>query len=106
MAYPQKLPSGLKYDPDKLASYCHQNGIVDLAVFGSMLGKNFRADSDIDLLITFEPDAQIGFLALGRIQRELSDLFGREVDLVLQDGLKPAIRQVILESKEVLYAAG
>ena len=63
-----------------------------------------RADSDVDLLVEFAPGARIGFLALGRMQRELATLFGRPVDLVPRDGLKPLIRQEVLQSARVLYA--
>jgi hypothetical protein len=75
-----------------------------MALFGSALRRDFRAESDIDLLVTFEPDAQIGFLALGRLRRELERLFNRPVDLVPQDGLKPYIRDHVLASAEPIYA--
>ena len=55
--------------------------------------------------MTFEPDAAIGFLALARIQRELAELLKRPVDLVPESGLKPLIRDEVLSSAEVLYAA-
>jgi predicted nucleotidyltransferase len=92
-------------DQNELTEYCRRNGLARLAVFGSIVTDEFRPDSDIDLLVTFEPDAQIGFLAFSRMQRELSELFGRKVDLVPQKGLKPAIRKSVLDSAEVLYAA-
>ena len=59
----------------------------------------------MDVLVEFEPDAVVGFMALGRMQRELTALFARRVDLVPQDGLKPAVREAVLSSAEVLYAA-
>jgi predicted nucleotidyltransferase len=92
-------------DDTGLAEYCRRNGIARLAVFGSIVTDAFRPDSDIDLLVTFHPEAQIGFLAFSRMQRELSELFGRKVDLVPQKGLKAAIRKDVLDSAEVLYAA-
>jgi hypothetical protein len=55
-----------------------------------------REDSDIDLLVSFEPGAPVGFPALARRGRELSELLGRPVDLVPRDGLKPAIRDEVL----------
>jgi len=76
-----------------------------LALFGSALRADFGPDSDIDLLVTFEPDAKIGFLALGQMRRELMELFQRPVDLVLQDGLKPQIREAVLAGAELIYAA-
>jgi uncharacterized protein len=89
----------------ELAGYCRLNRIRELAVFGSVLRDDFGPDSDIDLLVEFEPEAEIGFLALARMQRELSVILGRKVDLVPKDGLKPLVRQSILDSSKVVCAA-
>ena len=89
----------------KLAAFCQQHQIRRLALFGSVLGEDFRADSDLDVLVEFEPSARIGLLAFARTQRELSELFQRPVDLVTRDGLKPLIKQAVLDSAEVIYAA-
>lgn len=75
-----------------------------LAVFGSALTDRFGPESDIDLLIDFLPDAQVGFLALGRMRCELEAIFGRPVDLVPQSGLKPLVRAQVLASAEPVYA--
>lgn len=88
-----------------IAAFCRRNHIHRLSVFGSAVRDDFRTDSDVDLLVEFEPDARVGFLALSRMQRELSALFGRQVDLVPRAGLKPLIRDVVLASAELLYAA-
>jgi predicted nucleotidyltransferase len=88
-----------------IAAFCRRNHIHSLALFGSVLRDDFRPDSDVDVLIQFNQDAEIGFLALGRIRRELSHLLKRPVDLVLQDGLKPRLRDAVLSSAEILYAA-
>lgn len=74
-------------------------------MFGSVLSADFRPDSDIDILVTFKPDAQVGFLTLARMKRELSDLLQRPVDIVPQTGLKSVIRESVLESAQELYAA-
>jgi predicted nucleotidyltransferase len=79
--------------------------VRELSVFGSFLGEDFRPDSDIDLLVEFAPDAEIGFLALARMSRELSGVLHRPVDLVPKAGLKPKIRDEILSCRKVLYAA-
>jgi hypothetical protein len=68
------------------------------------LRADFPPDSDVDLLVEFEPGAKIGFMALGRMQRELPALLERPVDLVPKDGLKPVIRRDVLASTEVIYA--
>lgn len=88
----------------ELQAICARHGVKRLSLFGSALADRFRPDSDIDLLVEFKPDARVGFLALTGMQRELSTLFGRKVDLVPQDGLKPAIRAQILAEARELYA--
>jgi len=89
----------------ELAEVCRRHRVRRLALFGSVLRDDFGPRSDVDVLVTFEPDARIGFLALGRLKRELSELFGRPVDVVPEDGLKPVIRADVLSSAEVIYAA-
>jgi hypothetical protein len=98
------IDSRLAIPTDSLPTYCQRNGIRRLVLFGSALRDDFRPDSDVDLLVEFRSDARIGFLALSRMQRELSDLFRRKVDLVPQNGLKPLVRASILRDSEVLYA--
>jgi len=88
----------------KIADFCRRNQVKSLALFGSVLRADFRPDSDVDLLVEFEHGAKIGFMALGRMQRELTALLERPVDLVPKDGLKPVIRQDVLASTEVIYA--
>lgn len=90
---------------DKITELCERNRVQELALFGSALTERFGGGSDIDLLITFKPDARVGFLALARAQHELEDLLGRKVDLVPKRGLKPAIRDSVLATARVLYAA-
>ena len=90
---------------DEVAAFCRRNQIRSLALFGSVLGDAFGPDSDVDVLVEFEPQAQIGFIALGRMRRELAELLERPVDLVPRDGLKPILREAVLSSAEVVYAA-
>jgi predicted nucleotidyltransferase len=90
---------------EELADFCRRNLIRRLALFGSALREDFNPDSDVDVLVEFEPEAQVGFLALSRVQRELSGLLGRPVDLVPREGLKPIIRDAVLSSAEEVYAA-
>jgi predicted nucleotidyltransferase len=90
---------------EALAEVCRRYQVRKLDLFGSALGPDFAADSDLDLLVTFAPQARIGFLALARLARELSGLLGRKVDLVPKDGLKPTLRDEVLSHLEVLFAA-
>lgn len=92
--------------PDnKIKDFCLQYQVKRMALFGSVLRDDFRADSDVDVLVVFNPSARITFMTLGKMKRELSHLFKRPVDLVPQDGLKPAIRESILSSSKEIYAS-
>ena len=88
-----------------LEAFCRRHHIRKLALFGSVLRSDFRPDSDVDVLVAFEPDARIGFVALARMQRELTELLKRPVDLVPESDLKPLIRDEVLSSAEPLYSA-
>jgi hypothetical protein len=88
---------------DAIREICRRYYVTELALFGSVLGPEFRPESDIDVLVEFEPDAPIGFLGYAGLQEELSELLGRQVDLVSKVGLKPRIRKPVLDSAEVIY---
>lgn len=90
---------------ESLRGLCREFHVRELLLFGSALRPDFREDSDLDLLVEFEPGAHVGFLTLARLQRELSSLAGRRVDLVPKKGLKPAIRGEVLGQARLLYAA-
>jgi len=91
-------------DKRRMAAFCRKRHIRRLAVFGSALREGFGPDSDVDVLVEFEPEARVGFLALARAARELSAILGRRVDLVPQGGLKPLVRDEVLAEAEVLFA--
>ncbi len=90
---------------NEIAEFCKRYQVRELALFGSALGGDFRPDSDIDLLVEFSPNAEIGFMTLARMGRELSTMLHRKVDLVPKSGLKPKIRKEVIDSAKVLYAA-
>lgn len=90
---------------DALADFCKSYEVRELALFGSATTENFTEASDVDLLVEFQPQAQVGLLTLSRMQRELSGMLHRPVDLVPKKGLKLKIRDSVLSSAEVLYAA-
>ncbi len=96
----------LTISKNELARYCQTNRIRNLAMFGSQVTGKSSPESDIDLLVEFDPDARIGFLALGRMQRELTDLFQKPVDLVPRQGLKERIRDRVLAEAVEIYATG
>ncbi len=87
-----------------LADFCRRNSVCELSLFGSVARGEDRPGSDVDVLVEFSPDARVGFLMLGRMSRELAELAGRKVDLVPKSGLKPMIREQVLDEAEVLFA--
>jgi predicted nucleotidyltransferase len=89
----------------ELVELCRRHQVRELCLFGSALGDAYSADSDVDLLVEFVPGTRVGFLRLAALQRELSDLIGRRIDLVLKSGLKQALRDSVLSSAHPLYAA-
>jgi len=97
--------AGRPIDAKQLAEVCTRYGVVELSLFGSAAREETGPDSDIDLLVVFDPGTRIGLIALGRLADELSELFGRPVDLVPKDGLKPALRSEVLSQARTLYAA-
>ncbi len=90
---------------DALAEFCQEHGITRLAVFGSALREDFGPESDIDLLVEFEPDRIPGLLGVVSMELELSGVFGgRKVDLRTPEELSPYFRQAVLDAAEVQYA--
>jgi len=98
--------SGTKVDisESEIRNFCDHYQVKRLALFGSVLRKDFRPDSDIDVLVMFDPSAKVTFMTLGKMKRELSEIFQRPVDLVPEEGLKPSIRDAVLSSAQELYA--
>src|SRR3984893_2469987 len=91
------------FSVDQIAAFCQKWKITEFAVFGSVLRDDFRPDSDVDVLVSFAPDAQWHLVDFLDMQVELSKLFGRKVDLVERSGLvNPFMRREILNSLEHL----
>ena len=103
------VTSTLKLEGPDLAAFCRRWRVRELAVFGSALREDFRPDSDVDLLVTFEPDANWGLLEQTTMESELSSMLGRKVDLVSRRAIERSAnwirRQAILESAETVHVA-
>ena len=93
-----------KLPKDKIADFCRRHHICKLAVFGSVLREDFRPDSDVDVLVEFEPGHTPGLAFFG-MQQELSELLGRQVDLNTPQFLSPYFRDKVLAEAEVQYPA-
>lgn len=90
---------------DLLAEFCRGHHIRKLALFGSVLRHDFRPDGDVDVLVEFETDYRIGLIRLAALERELSHLLGRKVDLQTPAELSSYFREDVVQHSEVRYAA-
>ena len=91
--------------PEKtIAEFCRRNRIRRLSVFGSALRDDFGPDSDVDILVEFEPDTRVGLRFFG-MEQELSEIIGRKVDLNTPGFLSPYFRKDILSEAESVYDA-
>ncbi len=92
---------------DRLAEFCKKHHIQRLAIFGSVLRDDFGPESDIDVLVDFEPGRTPGFFKLFDMEDELSSLFGgRKVDLRTPQDLSPYFRDKVVGNAEVQYVRG
>jgi hypothetical protein len=98
------MVSGLSMDRGALADFCRRHHVRKLSLFGSVLRRDYRPDSDVDVLVEFEPGHVPG-LAFFAMQRELSEIFGRKVDLNTPADLSRYYRDAVLADAEVLYDA-
>jgi predicted nucleotidyltransferase len=102
-----KSPTGLSnihLPLEEIAEFSRRNRIRRLALFGSALRDDFRPDSDLDILVEFEPGTRVG-LRFFALQRELSELIGHEVDLNTPGFLSPYFRDEVLAEAEDIYVA-
>ena len=97
----------IKFPKQEITSFCRRNHIRRLALFGSVLRNDFRPDSDIDVLVEFEPNYHVGFIQLVQIEDELSQITGgRKINLVTPKFLNHRIRDRVLKEAEVQYGEG
>jgi predicted nucleotidyltransferase len=91
---------------EKVRAFCDKWKVVEFSLFGSVLRDDFRSDSDIDVLLSFEENSAWSLYDLVDMKDELKTIFGREVDLVEKEAIRnPYRRQSMLTEQEVLYAA-
>lgn len=97
--------SNIEMPRDRILDFCRKWKITEFSLFGSVLSKDFRPESDIDVLVKFAEDTHWSLFDFVHMQDELKEIFGREVDLVEEAGVRnPFRRRSILSSKEVIYA--
>ncbi len=96
---------GIELPLELIAGFCRHNGIRRLSVFGSIVRDDFRPESDIDILVEFDPDVRVG-LRFVRLEEELSAMLGRRVDLHTPASLSKYFRNEALgEARDVYVAA-
>src|SRR3990172_7897409 len=99
----------IKIPKAKIAEFCKRWNISELAIFGSALRADFRPDSDVDVLVSFAPEAKVSLFDMVHMQDELKQIFGRDVDLISKRGVENSRnylrRKAILESAQVIHVA-
>ncbi len=100
------MSARIDYDREKIAAFCRKWRVKELALFGSVLRDDFGPDSDVDVLVTFEPDDPWSLLDWHPMMEDLRGIFGRRIDLVEKPALRnPFRRHEILRTHEVIHAA-
>jgi len=98
-------PARIDVPRDAIAEFCRKHHIRKLAFFGSVLREDFGPESDVDVLIEFEPGHCVGLIRFAGIERELTQILGHKADLSTAGFLSPYFRDEILAQAEVLYDA-
>jgi predicted nucleotidyltransferase len=96
---------GINFDRDEISRFCRRHGIKRLSLFGSIVRQDFRPDSDIDVLVEFEPGQTPSLFDLGGMLMELQTKLGHEVDLKTPGFLSPRIHRQVAAEAQVQYAA-
>jgi hypothetical protein len=97
-------PLAIEIPRDEIAEFCRRRRVRRLRLFGSVLRGDFGPESDVDVLVEFAPDSRVG-LEFFALEEELSELFGRKVDLTTPGFLSKYFREEVLAEAEVLYDA-
>lgn len=90
---------------EQIAEFCRRNHIKRLALFGSVLRDDFGPDSDVDVLVEFEPGTRLGFFGFESLQIELSQLLGRKVDLNTPGFLSRSFRDDVMREARSIHVA-
>lgn len=89
---------------ERIAEFCKRHHIRRLSFFGSVISEHFTQDSDVDVLVEFEPGQVIGLIRLSGMELELSEIIGRKVDMRTPADLSRYFREEVLSSAETQYA--
>ncbi len=97
--------NGISFPDEAIAEFCRRRGVRRLSLYGSILSKQFRPDSDIDILVEFEPGLTPGMIGFGDMILELSRMLGRRVDLRTPYDLSIHLRPLVQADSILLHAA-
>lgn len=97
--------NGVNFPDREIADFCRRSGIRMLSVFGSILGGEFKPESDVDLLVEFLPGQTPGLIRFSRMEADLSELLGRTVDLRTSADLSKYFRDEVVARARPLHAA-
>lgn len=100
------MRSHVAIDRNRIADFCRRNHIQRLSLYGSVLRDDFGPESDVDVLVEFEPGYPPGLITLAGMEIELSKIVGRKVDMRTPGDLSRYFRQEVLDSAEAQYARG
>ncbi len=95
----------IEVDKEQIANFCKQHHIIKLAFFGSVLTEHFGKESDIDVLIEFDPEHIPGLFALAGMEMELSEILGKKADMRTPNDLSRYFRDEVVRNALVQYAA-
>jgi len=99
----------VKIPKAKIAAFCKRWNVSEFAIFGSALRPDFRATSDVDVLVSFKPRSHVTLFDMALMQEELKAIFGRKVDLISKRGVENSRnyirRKHILELAQVIHVA-
>jgi predicted nucleotidyltransferase len=98
--------SNINIPSDKIEKFCKKHHIRKLSLFGSALRDDFTPESDLDILVEFDPDHIPGFIRLAGMEIELTEILGRKVDMRTAQDLSRYFREDVLNSAKVQYAEG
>lgn len=96
---------GIAFPPDRIAEFCRRNHIRKLSLFGSILRDDFGPDSDVDVLVEFEPGMAPGLFRIAGMEIDLSEMIGRKVDLRTAEDLSRYFRDKVAATAELQYAS-
>ena len=98
--------NGVFLEYNDVIDLCKRYHIKEMSVFGSSLREDFKENSDVDILVSFDKSSDITLFDIIELEKEFTKLLGREVDIIEKESLKNPIRkEKILSSREIIYAA-